>query len=303
MSRRALLTGGTGFVGSHLARRLSMDGWEVHALLRPRSDPRRLRAAAPEVRMHHVGAETQAVVNAVSAAAPEICWHLAAYACGVHALPDVDPLIEANVAFGARLVEGLAHAHVPVLVNAGTFWQHHGNETYSPTSLYAATKQAFEDIARYYTEIDAFRAVHLRLFDNYGPDDSRGKIVALLLQHARSGDALPMSPGEQLIDLVHINDVVEALLRAAAAAAAPSQTYQVATGNPLRLRDLAKTVEAVTGRTLFIEWGARPYRRGEMMDPWTTAATLPGWSPHISLVDGLRELWKEGSSSRSREQP
>jgi nucleoside-diphosphate-sugar epimerase len=290
--RRALISGGTGFVGTHLSARLLTEGWEVHVLIRPSSNVIRLRSAAPDVVVHEVEDHASSVVAAVATAAPEVCWHLATLFRSVHKTEDIDPLIEANVAFGARLAEGLARAGVPQLINIGTAWQHHRSAPYSPTSLYAATKQGYEDIVRYYTEAGDFRAVHLRLFDTYGPDDPRGKLVALLLERARTGEMLPMSPGEQLIDLLHVEDVVKGLIHAAELGVGPSSIHQLSSGLPLTLRQLAATIAEVTGSAVPIDWGARPYRAREMMEPWSAAPPLPGWSPTIPLEDGLRQLWE-----------
>jgi nucleoside-diphosphate-sugar epimerase len=291
--RRALLTGATGFVGSHLARRLHLDGWAVNALVRPTTDPARLRAVAPHLVLHEVADDAGSVIEAVAAAAPQVCWHLATQFRGVHTAQDVDPLVEANIAFGARLAEGLAQAGVPLLVSTGTAWQHYDGATYSPTSLYAATKQAHEDLVRFYTDTGAFRAVHLKLFDTYGPGDPRGKLVSLLMERARTGEPLPMSPGEQLISLVHVDDVVAALLAAIELPAVPSQTYQVATSPPVSLRALVRALETEIDRPISVAWGARPYRAREMMTPWIAAPDLPGWEPKVQLADGLARLWRE----------
>ena len=93
-------------------------------------------------------------------------------------------------------------------MNTGSYSQHYGGRAYSPVSLYAATKQAFQDILQFYCEVRGLRAVTLELPDTYGPDDKRPKLFSLLDRVARSGETLQMSPGEQLLDLLHVDDVV-----------------------------------------------------------------------------------------------
>lgn len=115
----------------------------------------------------------------------------------------------------------------------------------------------------------------------------------MLRQVADSGQPLAMSPGEQLIDLVHIDDVAEAFRVAAdrlrSGAMAGHERFGVGSGRPLPLRDIAAAFSAAIGRPIPIEWGGRPYRRREVMTPWQ-GDWVPGWAPRVPLTDGLRRL-------------
>jgi nucleoside-diphosphate-sugar epimerase len=158
--------------------------------------------------------------------------------------------------------------------------------------LYAATKQAFEDILAYYTEATAIKAITLQLFDTYGPDDPRPKLFHLLAKTARSQESLAMSPGEQLIDLVYIDDVIDAYLCAAdllSTLPAGHQVYAVSSGKPLPLRKLVSIYELVSGLKLHIDWGKRTYRPREVMLTWSKGKTLPGWHAKVGLHEGIRK--------------
>ena len=100
-----------------------------------------------------------------------------------------------------------------------------------------------------------------------------------------------LSPGEQLLDLVYIDDVVDAFLMAAdrllAGQVAKSEKYAVSTGNPLSLRQVIELFEKATGQKLSIQWGKKPYREREVMVPWSLGEKLPSWSPKVSLWDGI----------------
>ena len=316
MTGHALVTGATGFVGAHLCRALLAAGWRVSAILRPTSDPARLPSG---VHGEPVGGSTPDLVTAVRQTGPTAVFHLASLFLAEHRDTDVESLVAANVLLTTQVLEAMAATGVQVLVNTGTYWQFDPEGGYRPTNLYAATKQAAGAVVDYYVAAHRIRACTLHLFDVYGPEDPRRKLVPRLLGLAARGGRLAMSPGEQLLDLVHIDDVTRAYLHAAQRLAAtgagpeagprtgftatppaapdpgqgPGQEqgqehFAVSGGTPLSLRELVATVERVSGRRLDIDWGARPYREREVMVPWATGTPLPGWSPRIGLEDGLR---------------
>jgi nucleoside-diphosphate-sugar epimerase len=178
-------------------------------------------------------------------------------------------------------------------VNTGTFWQHFENQAYCPVNLYAATKQAFEDVARYYAETASTAFVTLKLSDTYGPDDPRRKLIPIWLKAAATGEKLEMSPGDQLLDIVHVDDVVRAYVRAIELleqGKLSGASFAVSSDAPLTLRQLAVKFESAVGKRLNIEWGARPYRKREVMRTWTGGVPVPGWRAQIPLEDGLRRL-------------
>ncbi len=289
-----LITGGSGYIGSRLVRRLHAEGHAVSLLLPADAPLDQLGGVADRLTIHRDAHRWQGVQRAVREARPDLVYHLAALVLTGHAPEDVRRLVEANVLFGAELLEAMTGAGVGRLVVAGTHWQHYGDAAYDPVNLYAATKQAFEDLLVYWSHTTPLRTVVLKLFEVYGPDDPRPKLVNLLLRLAREGGEADLTPGEQLVDYVHVDDVVEAFAVAGArtAALAPGvrETYAVSSGAPVPLRRLVGEFEAALGRPLGVRWGAKAYRPREVMHPWTGGRPLPGWSARTPLRDGFRRL-------------
>jgi len=292
--RTALLTGGSGFIGSRLAIRLVRDGWNVHMVTTPRSNRDQLQDIAADVTFHVHDGSSAGMSGIVAGVRPLVVFHLASLFLSEHSAEQVEPLIRSNVLFGSQLVEAMTANGVRLLVNTGTSWEHYCSKPYSPVNLYAATKQAFESILQYYVEAKGLRTITLKLFDTYGPDDPRPKLFTLLRRIADEQKALGMSPGEQMIDLVYIDDVVEAFVSSAerllANAVEGHERYAVSSGTPLRLRDLVDLYGRVTGRYLPIEWGGRPYRDREVMVPWNSGTAVPGWQPKVGLEEGIRQM-------------
>jgi len=292
---RALVTGSTGFVGTHLVRHLTTRGWAVTRLLRDgleSDEPAGIAGVTDE----WWDGSTDAALAAVGRARPEVVVHLASLFVAEHGAADLRPLIESNVLAGAQVAEAMLRAGCRRLVNTGTSWQRDASGAYEPVCLYAATKQAFEDLLAYYVSVEGFAVVTLSLFDTYGPGDRRPKLFAALDAALADGRPLKMSPGEQLLDLVHVSDVARAFEVAAAGllvdGARRSERYDVSSGRPVALRDVVALYGQGVGRPVPVQWGGRPYRRREVMAP-PVGRTLPGWRATIGLDEGLAALGRE----------
>ena len=224
-----------------------------------------------------------------------LVYHLAALVMsGEHKYDDIPKLIESNILMGTKLLEAMKENSIHNFINAGTFAQHYEDAEYNPVDLYGATKQGFEDIIKYYVNFENMKVIKLHIFNTYGSNDKKRRMMALLKETADSGETLKMSPGEQLIDTVYIDDIIDAFMLAGDYLVKGQYdlcgTYGLSSGNPIILRDVIKTFEKVSGKKLNIEWGGRPYREREIMVPWTSYKTLPGWQPKISLEEGIKRF-------------
>jgi nucleoside-diphosphate-sugar epimerase len=289
MPRTAFITGATGFIGSRLVRRLLEDGWLVHALVRTTPV-----TPAPGVFLHYHGDSVAALREMLQAVHPDVVFHLASLFLVRHRSEDIEGLLDSNICLGLRLAEAMANTGTINLVNAGTTWQHYHGEAYNPACLYAATKQASEDLLRFYAEAGMLRVLNLTLPDTYGPDDHRKKLWSLLATTAVNGQPVDLSPGEQLIDLIHADDAAAAFVVAAERLLLETGSAwesRVATSGRWRsLREIVAIFEKAIGQPLPLRWGGRPYREREMLIAWTNGIPLENWTPRISLDDGFRQL-------------
>lgn len=293
--RIALVTGATGFIGSHLVLRLMRAGWQVHIVRRANS---RIAYAheLSDVKTHTHDGTTEGMIRLVGDVQPEVVFHLASLFLSQHEASDVERLVASNVLFGNQLLEAMKAHGINRLINTGTSWQHYENKVYSPVNLYAATKQAFESLLHYYVEAHGLRAITLKLSDTYGPQDTRPKLMNLLKRVAEDMQPLAMSPGEQWIDLVHVDDVAQAYLTAAERMLADTvqghECYAVSSGQPIQLREMVRLVEGVLGRSLPIKWGGRAYRNREVMQAWE-GTVLPGWSAQVNLAQAIQAMFTD----------
>jgi nucleoside-diphosphate-sugar epimerase len=291
-----LITGATGFVGAQVARQCLRDGMQVTVLSRPASSRTALADVEKQITWQAYDGDYASMKQALAESRPDIVMHLASCFLAAHKPGDLDRLVDSNVRMGLHLAEAMTENGCRMLINTGTAWQHFHDEPYCPVNLYAATKQAFDALLKFYEEAHDLRTVTLKLFDTYGPGDSRAKLLPLLKRVATTNESLDLSPGEQLLDFVHVDDVAHAFCRAGERLLAGDEkkngtTYAISSGAPLSLRDLVTMIESVTGRRLPVHLGARPYRPREVMRPWSTGPILPGWKPQIGLREGLAEYF------------
>ena len=284
-SKRVLVSGATGFIGSEVTKRLIELNSQVSVITRTKPTSQTVTWISA---MNSDSFPTQEIAEFN----PEMVIHLATRFQSTHSPSDIKGLIQSNIEFGTNLLESANEAGA-VFVNINSAWQHFESQQYSPVSLYAATKQAFADIAQYYGET-GLDLRNLTLYDTYGPTDKRNKLIRQLLKTASSNERLDMGPGDQLINLLFVSDVVAAILRIAELPTVPMiQNYVVRAENSISIRELITEIEKVTKKELNVNWGARIARPREMASDWVFGELLPGWQQHVRLVAGLTSCWQE----------
>jgi len=282
-----LVTGATGFIGTNLTRELKKQH-NLFILGQFEGDPERL--GLPGIIMTD---DIQRLADYMKENEIEGIIHLASLYLTVHKPEQVEDLVSSNVYFGTAVLEAASLAGcVKWFLNTGSIWQNYNSKgtEYNPVNLYAATKQAFIDMAQYYIDVFGIRFCTLKLCDTYGPNDTRKKILKLFKDCSESGELLKMSPGEQLIDLLYITDIVSGFIHLAELLAGETplkKEYVLSSGCQIPLRELAGIFERVSGKRLNIEWGGRPYRDREVMVPWK-GEVVPGWTARISAPEGIR---------------
>jgi len=289
--KRALITGATGYIGSNLVHHLVKQCWDVHIITRSNSDLKVLDTVLNTITVHRRDGTSSGIAEVMANAKPEIVFHLASLFLAQHKTEDIEALISSNLLFSTQLVEAMAVNGIRYLVNTGTSWQHYNNDAYNPVCLYAATKQAFEAILEYYIQVFKLKTITLKLFDTYGPNDPRYKLIPLLGKIKTTQENLLMSPGDQLIDMVYIGDVINAYLVAARrlleGKVYQHESYGISSGHPVTLRELVHTFECEVGNKLPMVWGGRPYRDREVMKTWDKFHSLPEWKPTMTFPQGL----------------
>lgn len=286
-----LITGSSGFIGSHLIERLY--NLNLNLFLSTRFvnlNNKDARFVFHEFMKHDIEYD----INFIKQNNIVGCIHLATKYVKDHKSSDVKDLVNSNLLFSAYILECSTRANVKWFINTGTFWQHIENKIYNPANLYAATKQAFEAIAQYYINTNKIHFITLKLCDTYGLNDNRLKIFNIWAKAAKYKNEIDMSKGDQIIDICHISDVIEAFVKLidyckqGTLENQNGKCFVVKAKKRYTLRDLYDIYNKSTGIEVKINWGKIPYRDNEVMVPWEFGECVPGWNAKIDLETGLK---------------
>ena len=295
--RRVLITGSTGFIGSHLTRQLAGLGAEVFAFMRPSSQ--RLRIADVLDGVHTIEGDLQdpeSVRTAVERADPELVYHLAAF--GVDR-PSEDPrqAVLVNVMGTVHLLEAVRERHLRRFIYIGTCYEYACGEnpigpdtSLAPANIYAATKSGGALACRSYERVCDLPLVIVRPFQSYGPWQSIRQLIPYVIVSLLEGEDVRVTSGRQTRDFVFIDDLVNALLLVSERDDAVGQTFNLGSGRGTPVRTVVERIVELLGGDGTVEFGAMPHRPAEIWDIWsdnTRAHALLGWSPDCSLTDGL----------------
>lgn len=282
---RALVTGATGFVGRNLCDHLLAEGWSVVAVHRESSSTEKLdmlRANGVDTRAFSDFSELAEIVKS---AQPDVLFHLAAYFTRSPRGDDLKDFIDANVTFGTYLLDALVDTSA-VVVSAASYFQYRAGEP-APNSLYASSKQAFVEIARFYIEQRSLDIRTVVLNDNYGPEDDRDKLINELVAAARAGKPIALGSGDQWINLIHIRDLVAALV--AAAEPGEPRVMAIRADRDVTVGAIVALVDAAIGKHLGATFDNDRATDDRVLEsgPWPRPS---GWSPRVALDVGLKEL-------------
>jgi CDP-paratose synthetase len=267
---KLLITGATGFIGKNICQRLIQEKINFSCIVRENSNKKFL--LFNKISYFIFDGDIKNLVKYMNFEEFTGVIHLASLYLTQHKKDQVEDLILSNILFGTKILEASMHAKIPWFLNTGTCWQHYQGEDYNPVNLYAASKQGFESIARYYAEACDINFITIKLNDTYGLGDTRKKIFNLWRQSSKTGEQLLMSPGDQLIDIVHIDTVVDKYLKLINLLPSSHAQYNltsfvISSNKEISLKQLAKEYELKNKVKLNIIWGGAPYRDREVMTP------------------------------------
>lgn len=316
MTRTVLVTGGAGFIGSHVAERFLAEGFTVHVVDSLVTGKR--ENLPPGVVFHHDDIRDPAAAELVASLHPDVLIHLAAQMDVRKSV--ADPVFDAgtNIVGSLSLLEAVRHrAPATRFVFSSTGGVLYGDHTVPPNvetfpkdpeSPYAIAKLSVELYLAYYARVHGLDTVALRYGNVYGPrQDPHGEagVVAIFCGRLLDGQKLTVyGDGRQTRDYVYVTDVADATFRAAtrplpAQGLLDSRAFNIGTGTGTSVLRLAEILSAAAGRVPDIDFA--PKRAGEQQESYVDAAKaarLLDWRPSVSLEDGLARSYAAFAARR-----
>lgn len=304
---RALVTGGAGFIGSHVADLLIAEGFEVD-VLDNLSSGRRANLPA-RATFHHLELGSPDAAGLIRERGFDVVCHLAAQIDVRKSVADPGADAMINVVGSLNLLEAIrASGRKTRIIFSSTGGAIYGDFVpvpsveampKNPESPYGIAKLSVELYMAYYARVHGMDVVALRYSNVYGPrQDPHGEagVVAIFCDRVLRGQPLKVfGDGKQTRDYVYVGDVARANLAAARATLPPPReldvrAYNIGTSCETTVLDLAATLKRVAGSDVPLEHA--PARPGEQLRSALSiekAAQELGWTPRVSLDDGLRE--------------
>lgn len=287
--KHALVTGGCGFIGSHLVESLILDGWNVTTMdVQQFQD---IRYDYP-----HTGDY-------------DVMVHLAAKAGVRPSIADPHGYYDTNVTGTLRLLEWAKVSGIKQFVfassssvygiNPQTPWAE--DAELQPASPYAATKIAGEALGRTYAHLYGIRFIALRFFTVYGPRQRKDLAIRAFAERMLAGQPITIyGNGQSARDYTYIDDIVQGIKAAMCYTAKPYDVFNLGNTHPISLRQMVQELERVLGVKARIK--RQPDQPGDVPITWANidkARDLLGYQPTTQFAEGM---WRFGEWMRSEVQ-
>ena len=312
---KIMVTGATGFIGSHLIEYLVKDGVnEISIIKRSFSNVCRIREYMDKIKAYDVDKED--ITKIVEKDKPEIIIHLATFYKKNHTFEDISSMISSNIEFPVKILEAMALAGVKYFINTGTFFEKIYDVSFldplgvgKPVNLYASTKLAFKEMLKFYAFNYDIKAITLKLFSPYGYKEKPYKLIPYLIKSIISDEEAKLTQGEQLLDFIYVKDIVSAYVSSIKYITCTKESYQdfeVGTGTPHTVREIAEILTEISGTDSNLEWGVVPYADNEIFYSRANISKTMNclkWKPRYSLEEGLKETFNQykGEKNGGRE--
>lgn len=296
--KKAIVTGGAGFIGSHVTDQLVADGYEVH-VIDDLSAGKRERVN-PQATLHVESVCNGEKLRPIMAGA-DVVFHLAAKPRVPYSIEHPEETNQVNVDGTLAVLVAAKESGVRRVVYSASSSAYGNQETLpltedmspDPLSPYGLQKYIGELYAKLFADVYGLETVSLRYFNVYGPRlDPNGAYALVIGKFLKQrSEGVPMTitgDGEQTRDFTHVSDIVRGnLLAATSPHVGNGEVINLGAGRQVSVNELARMIG---GEVVHIDPRIEPKRT---LADTTRAQTLLGWSPQVTLEDGLAELLTE----------
>ncbi len=284
MSNKVLITGVSGFLGRHVEAVFAKNNYQVYSL----------KNTSLFQNFDDWVHYAESILEKID---PQIVVNVGASQVGGDRSAEIIELTTSNVLAPIVLASKLyENNNDGQFITIGTSWQWGGHNEYRPFNLYAASKQACDDYLEHYA-LKGLKVTSLTLYDTYSLDDKRRKIHFLIKNAITNQEQLDMTAGEQVINLVHVEDAAHAIFVASQNRLHNTESegalvrWAIRANETLQVKDMINLVPNEF-KDLF-KLGGRPYRDREIFTVSHKPEIVPNWIPQKNLFNDLTEYFKK----------
>jgi CDP-paratose synthetase len=291
MKQTVLVTGATGFLGSHLVKSLLKKDYQVIILKRSFSNTWRINDVLSQLICFDIDV---CEIDQPFKEAEKIDAIIHTATCYGRHNDSISDVFTANTVFPVKLLETAASFKVNTFINTDTFYNK-GIVPYKGLPNYSLSKYQFTEWGKLFASLDKIKFCNIRLEQIFGSLDDDTKFVTYLIKNCLSNiDTLNLTAGEQERDFIYVDDVVSAylfLLEQLNQIPKKYAEYELGCGQSIPLREFVKTVHNLTHSRTQLNFGVLPYRDNEIMHSQANIEPLNklGWFTQWKLQDALTE--------------
>ncbi len=291
-----LITGGLGFIGSHLVRRLIAEGCDVHVF--GNSETHNVSDILEQIKIHVVDLRRfEDITREIVKINPVKIFHLAAYVNVSRSL-DSGMMIENNFGGTVNLLKAAESVDYDCFINTGTCEEYGTNpvpftedQVPNPVSPYSVSKVKTTIFCQSYQKDTGRPVITLRPFLTYGPFQRNNFLIPYVITSALFNNEIKTTKGEQAREFNYVSDIIEGYVLASLSDGAVGEIINIGNGKEYKIRDVIGKILEIVGSKVKVD-SSLPYRAGEAMHFYCSndkARKLLGWRPKTSLDDGLKK--------------
>lgn len=297
-----LITGGTGFIGSHLTRELHKINHKIILLKRSVSDTWRIDDIIDQLITYDldktINLESIFYKNKI-----DLIIHLAGLHIRHHSkTEEVEEMNNVNINFPVRLLDMAVRFGVKGFINTGTFSEYKltikpasEKDEIKPYNYYSATKSVFENLLKFYTTNNNIKGISLRLFSPYGEKDN-DKIIPLIIKSFIFNKKINLTKGGQRLSFTYISDIVRAYIKSINFIFSNKykhyEEFNIGDIENYSIKKIIKIIEKISHKKNKVALGVLPYHKHELMfglcDNYK-ARKLLHWHPKVGIIKGIEK--------------
>ena len=314
MIKRILITGGTGFIGSHLVEELVILGYRPIVLKRSFSNLSRILHYVDKVDFYDL--DKKPLENVFKEEDIDTIINLAVSYKKNESYKDIDEMVDTNIKLPAKLLELGKDSGARLFITAGTFFHYDQNEPLinqeTPVlarNFYAATKNALERLLEFYKSSSDMIVLEFILFTPYGERDDANKVIPYVIKNALQDKGIDLTAGFQRLYPTYVKDIVSLMIKAfefQGNFGTVAYRFSVTGGQSYSIREIITVLEDILDRKIKVKWGKKEISKIDALQPLLVDISLTektfGWAPRTSLEEGLKRMvaYYSGDESENR---